>query len=93
LKFDLLDTNPIFLKKVKNGRGEGKAIPVQAVRVLEGRGSQISRESEHEGFSPAVSTGRLTHHPPQPEPPPTPHPPGKYSWYSFLLQAGLTPEP
>ena len=53
---------------------KGKAIPLQAWG-----GSQISRQSAHEGGK-AVSP---THRPPLP--------PRKYSWYSFLLEAESTP--
>ena len=53
--------------------------PVQALRVPGGWGSQISRQSAHEGDK-VVS---LTHRPPLPH--------TKYSWYSFLLEAESTP--
>ena len=52
--------------------------PRQAQRVPEGLGSQISRQSTHEGGK-VVSP---THRPPLP--------PRKYSWYSFLLEAEST---
>jgi hypothetical protein len=52
--------------------------PGQSLRVP---GSQISRQSAHEGGK-VVSP---THRPPLP--------PGKYSWYSFLLEAESTPWP
>jgi hypothetical protein len=52
--------------------------PGQAFMFPGGRGSQISRQSEHEGDKVVSPMHRL------------PLLPRKYSWYSFLLEAEST---
>jgi hypothetical protein len=56
-------------------------VPGQAQRFPAGLGSQISRQSAHEG-------GKFVS--PRHWPPLYPR---KYSWFSFLLEAKLTPGP
>jgi hypothetical protein len=53
----------------------------QALRVSEGSGSQISKQSGHEGDKVV----NPTHWPPLP--------PKKYFWYLFLLESESTPGP
>ena len=58
-----------------------EAIPVQTLMIPGSRGSQISRQSGHEGGKVV----RPTHRPPLP--------PGNISGTHFLLEADSTPGP
>jgi len=65
------------------GKGEGKAVPLQAWSGPEG-----SRKLRFPDFITTTQDGgkvSLTHRPPLP--------PGKCTWYSFLLEAESTPGP
>jgi len=68
----------------KKGAVKGKAVPLQACSDPE-----CSRKLKFPDFMTTAQDGgkviSLTHRPPLPS--------GKYTWYSFLLEAESTPRP
>jgi len=76
-RFSFISYNSVIMLNVKKPHN----IPGQFLRVPGGWGSQISRESAHEGGKVVSPTQRQ------------PSPSRKYSWYSFLLETESTPGP
>jgi len=78
------ETFTILLLISINGKGKGKAVPLQAWSGPEG-----SRKLRFTDFmTTAQNCGKvvsLTHRPPLPH--------RKYTWYSFMLEAESTPGP
>jgi hypothetical protein len=76
--------NKTGVSETGKGKGKGKAVPLQAWSDPEG-----SRKLRFPDYMTTAQDGSkdvsLTRRPPLP--------PGKCSWYSFLLEAGWTPGP